>query len=41
MPLAIYGGYNLVASLLISDYWAVWTLEPVRESPAQPGKLEG
>lgn len=32
--LAIFGGYALVAPVLVPDYWAVWTLEPVSAGPS-------
>jgi hypothetical protein len=40
ITVAIWGGYNLLATVLVSDYWAVWRLEPVSTSRAPQGESE-
>ncbi len=40
IQVAVLAGYFVPASLLVRDYWAVFTLEPVNGSPAQQGEPE-
>jgi hypothetical protein len=40
ISVGVFGGCFLVVSVLLRDYWAVWTLERVSANPAKPGEPE-